>query len=46
MEQFDVSYVTNDSVAEGVGSSQIIPLIKRLAADGLKINLISYTTKG
>ena len=42
MEQFDVSYVTNDSVAEGVGSSQIIPLIKRLAADGLKINLISY----
>lgn len=41
-EKFDLTYVTIDSLAEGVGSSQITPLISRLSKSGLKINLISY----
>ena len=41
-EKFDLTYVTIDSLAEGVGSSQITPLISRLTKSGLKINLISY----
>jgi methylmalonyl-CoA/ethylmalonyl-CoA epimerase len=39
---FDLSYLTIDSLSEGVGSSQITPLISRLSKSGLKINLISY----
>jgi hypothetical protein len=39
---FDLTYVTIDSIAEGVGSSQILPLIQRHARSGLKINLISF----
>jgi glycosyltransferase involved in cell wall biosynthesis len=42
MENFDVSYITIDALAEGVGSSQITPLVTRLSQAGLKINLISY----
>ena len=41
-DNFDLAYVTIDSLAEGVGSSQITPLISRLSKSGLKINLISY----
>jgi len=41
-EIFDLTYVTIDSLEEGVGSSQITPLISRLSKSGLKINLISY----
>jgi glycosyltransferase involved in cell wall biosynthesis len=41
-ETFDLTYATIDSLAEGVGSSQITPLIYRLSRHGLKINLISY----
>ena len=41
-ENFDLTYVTIDSLAEGVGRSQIKPLISRLSKSGLKINLISY----
>jgi len=41
-EVFDLTYVTIDSLSEGVGSSQIIPLVARLANTGLRINLISY----
>lgn len=41
-ESYDLSYVTIDSLSEGVGSSQITPLISRLGKSGLKINLISY----
>ncbi|MDP1712754.1 MAG: hypothetical protein Q8K86_09905 [Candidatus Nanopelagicaceae bacterium] len=37
-----VSYITIDSISEGVGSSQIIPLLKRLSAQGIRINLISF----
>jgi hypothetical protein len=41
-DNFDLSYITIDSLSEGVGSSQITPLISRLSKSGLKINLISY----
>jgi glycosyltransferase involved in cell wall biosynthesis len=41
-QSFDLTYVTIDSLSEGVGSSQITPLISRLSNSGLKINLISY----
>ena len=41
-ENFDLTYVTIDSVSEGIGSSQITPLISRLSNAGLKINLISF----
>jgi hypothetical protein len=40
--KYDVSYVTIDSLAEGVGSSQILPLLKHLASAGLSVNLISF----
>ena len=42
MENFDVTYITIDSISEGVGSSQIRPLVTRLSQAGLKIKLISY----
>jgi hypothetical protein len=41
-EDFDLVYVTIDSLSEGVGSSQISPLISLLSEHGLKIKLISY----
>lgn len=41
-EDFDLAYVTIDSLSEGVGSSQISPLISLLSKSGLKIKLISY----
>jgi len=41
-ENYDLTYVTIDSVSEGVGSSQITPLVSRLCETGLKVNLISY----
>lgn len=39
---YDLSYITIDSLSEGVGRSQIVPLISLLSNAGLKINLISY----
>ena len=42
MNPFDLTYVTVDSLNEGVGSSQILPLIQRLAKAGLKVHLITY----
>jgi len=42
IQKYDLTYVTIDSLSEGVGSSQITPLIKRLSAAGLKISLLSY----
>ena len=42
MTFFDLNYATVDSLAEGVGSSQIIPLVEKLAAHGMKINLTSF----
>ena len=41
-EDFDLVYVTIDSLSEGVGSSQIAPLISLLSQTSLKIKLISY----
>ena len=41
-EHYDLTYVTIDSLSEGVGSSQITPLISRLSKSGLRINLISF----
>ncbi len=41
-QTYDVTYVTVDSISEGVGSSQILPLIQRLSRAGLSINLISF----
>ena len=41
-EEFDLVYVTIDSLSEGVGSSQITPLMALLSQTGLRIRLISY----
>lgn len=41
MQDFDVSYLSIDSILEGVGQSQILPIIRLLAAKGLAIQLIS-----
>ena len=41
-DSFDLTYITIDSLSEGVGSSQITPLISRLSNSGLKICLISF----
>jgi hypothetical protein len=41
-QEFDLTYVTVDSLSEGVGSSQILPLMRILAKAGLSINLISF----
>lgn len=41
MAEFDLTYVTSDSVSEGIGRSQIVPLLIRLSKKGLLINLIS-----
>ena len=41
MAGFDLTYVSSDSVSEGIGRSQIVPLLVRLSAMGLSINLIS-----
>jgi hypothetical protein len=40
--EYDLTYITIDSITEGVGSSQITPLISLLSKSGLKINLISF----
>ena len=45
IRRFDLTYVTVDSISEGVGSSQILPLLQRLAHAGLSINLISFEKK-
>jgi hypothetical protein len=42
MKNFDLTYVTIDSLSEGVGSSQILPLLERLSLGDLKIKLISF----
>ena len=41
-DSYDLTYITIDSLSEGVGSSQIRPLISLLSKMDLKINLISY----
>jgi hypothetical protein len=39
---YDLTYITVDSLQEGVGSSQIVPLIEKLSGHGLRIKLISF----
>jgi hypothetical protein len=36
---FDISYLSVDSIQEGVGASQIVPLVKALASQGRKVCL-------
>ena len=45
MQNYDLTYITTDSIQEGVGSSQIIPLLKILSEAQLKVSLISYEKK-
>jgi glycosyltransferase involved in cell wall biosynthesis len=40
--KFDLTYATVDSLSEGVGSSQIVPLMERLSSHGVKINLMTF----
>lgn len=40
--KFDITYLTTDSMNEGVGSSQVLPLITLLAESGLKVNLMTF----
>jgi hypothetical protein len=42
MDKFDLTYATVDSLSEGVGSSQIAPLMEKLSGQGMKINLITF----
>jgi hypothetical protein len=42
MQNYNLTYITTDSIQEGVGSSQIVPLLKLLSEAQLKVNLISY----
>jgi glycosyltransferase involved in cell wall biosynthesis len=42
MHKYDLVYATVDSLAEGVGSSQIAPLMEKLAYQGMKINLLTF----
>jgi glycosyltransferase involved in cell wall biosynthesis len=42
MPKYDLTYATVDSLAEGVGSSQIVPLMEKLANHGMKINLLTF----
>jgi glycosyltransferase involved in cell wall biosynthesis len=42
MTKFDLTYATVDSLSEGVGSSQIVPLMEKLSLSGLKINLMTF----
>lgn len=40
--RFDVAYLSIDSIQEGVGSSQITPLVMGLSAQGKKVCLITF----
>ena len=40
-KKFDVTYLSVDSIQEGVGSSQITPLILGLARNGRRVCLIT-----
>jgi glycosyltransferase involved in cell wall biosynthesis len=42
MYRYDLTYATVDSLSEGVGSSQIAPLMEKLANHGIKINLLTF----
>jgi glycosyltransferase involved in cell wall biosynthesis len=42
MPKYDLTYATVDSLSEGVGSSQIAPLMEKLAKHELKIRLLTF----
>jgi hypothetical protein len=42
VSKIDLAYLTTDSIQEGVGSSQILPLISELSRLGLSINLLTF----
>ena len=42
MSKYDLTYATVDSLSEGVGSSQIAPLMEKLARHELKIRLLTF----
>lgn len=42
---YDVAYLTTDSIQEGVGTSQIIPLLRGLARSGKSLALVSFEKK-
>lgn len=44
-KEFDLTYLSVDSIQEGVGSSQITPLILGLAEKGMKVCLITFEKK-
>jgi glycosyltransferase involved in cell wall biosynthesis len=41
-EQVDIGYLTIDSIQEGVGYSQIVPLLTKLSESGIRIHLITF----
>ncbi len=45
MKEFDLTYISIDSISEGVGSSQILTLIEELAKFKISINLITLEKK-
>lgn len=45
IEKYDLTYVTNDSVQEGVGANQILPLLSKFSENGMKIHLVSMEKK-
>jgi len=42
MSKYDLTYATVDSLSEGVGSSQIAPLMEKLASHEMKIKLLTF----
>jgi len=42
VKKYDITYLTTDSIREGVGSSQVLPLITSLAETGFRVNLMTF----
>lgn len=42
MSQFDVAYLSIDSISEGVGASQILTLVEELSKLDMKISLLTF----
>jgi hypothetical protein len=40
--EVDVGYLTIDSIQEGVGYSQVVPILTKLCEFGLRIQLVSF----
>jgi glycosyltransferase involved in cell wall biosynthesis len=43
--KFDIVYITHDSLQEGIGMSQIVPIVLGLAKDGWRVGVISCEKK-